>query len=121
LAGGRSSWDAAAAAPESARGGGGAAGGATGAYKPRSSVRFDVERSPALTPAWKSSGWSREQAQQKKAGERREVERSPDLHPDRNAEVDEVLKAEMQLNERQLDRDWYSQVRSALLWVDRAG
>jgi pre-mRNA-splicing factor ATP-dependent RNA helicase DHX38/PRP16 len=68
-------------------------------------VRFDVERSPALTPAWQSSSWSKE----RKAGERRDVERSPDLQPDRTAEVDEALVAEMKANERQLDRDWYDQ------------
>lgn len=82
LAGRGSSWDAAAAAPESARSG---AGGGTGAYKPRSSVRFDVERSPALTPAWHSSSWEKQRGP--KPGERRSVERSPDLAPDRNAEV----------------------------------
>lgn len=102
---GRSSWDAAAAAPATARGGD--AGAGTGAYKPRSSVRFDVERSPALTPAWQSSGWSR---QQPKAGERRELERSPDLDAARGGKGDAVLQQEMEENERQLDRDWYDQV-----------
>lgn len=80
LAGSRSGWDAAAAAPDVARAGG---GGGKGGYKPRSSVRFDVERSPALTPAWQSSSWSKE----RKAGERRDVERSPDLQHDRTAEA----------------------------------
>lgn len=105
---GRSSWDAAAAAPSTARGAGPGAG--TGAYKPRSNVRFDVERSPALTPAWQSSGWSR---QQPKAGERRELERSPDLDAGRGAPAgqgDTALRQEMEENERQLDRDWYDQV-----------
>jgi len=30
-----------------------------GAPRPRSSVRFDVEESPALTPTWKSASWNR--------------------------------------------------------------
>ncbi|KAL4449004.1 hypothetical protein ABPG77_007721 [Micractinium sp. CCAP 211/92] len=104
---GRSSWDAAAAAPATARGDGSGAG--TGAYKPRSTVRFDVERSPALTPAWQSSGWSR---QQPKAGERRELERSPDLDAPRGGaggKEDAALRQELEENERQLDRDWYDQ------------
>ena len=27
--------------------------------RPRSSVRFDVEESPALTPTWKSASWNK--------------------------------------------------------------
>ena len=107
LAGGRSSWDAAAAAPELARAGGGG-GNATGGYKPRSSVRFDVERSPALTPAWKSSSWAK--AAPSKRGERRDVERSPDLAEGRGGAATEADVREREESERQLDRDWYDQV-----------
>ncbi|GAB4824172.1 hypothetical protein N2152v2_011218, partial [Parachlorella kessleri] len=60
LAGGRSSWDAVARAPEVARAGSATAAAAGGAPRPRSGVRFDVEPSPALTPTWQSSSWSRE-------------------------------------------------------------
>lgn len=68
-------------APRSAGTGTAAAAGA--APRPRSGVRFDVEASPALTPTWQSSSWSRDAAAKKRAaGGGRDVERSPDLRRD---------------------------------------
>lgn len=68
-------------------------------------VAFDVAPSPALTPSWKSSSWS-------KAAARRDVEEagSPELRRgaggQEGGEFDEALKRELELDERQAERDW---------------
>ena len=113
----RGAWDGGAtpSLPQVARPGGGGGGGpATGASAAAGGiggrVTFDMEPSPALTPSWKSTSWSR-------AAERRDREAagSPELAPDdrRGADgadsFDEALRREAEAEERQLERDWYDQ------------
>eukprot|EP00879_Flechtneria_rotunda_P008294 GHRR01008688.1.p1 GENE.GHRR01008688.1~~GHRR01008688.1.p1 ORF type:complete len:458 (+),score=154.24 GHRR01008688.1:206-1375(+) len=67
-------------------------------------VRFEVEASPALTPTWKSTSWSR---QKKDGTSGAEGDDSPKLGEDGAGEFDEALKREAELEEIQLERDWY--------------
>mmetsp|Transcript_29689 Transcript_29689/g.83695 ORF Transcript_29689/g.83695 Transcript_29689/m.83695 type:complete len:1298 (+) Transcript_29689:152-4045(+) len=87
----------------------GAGGSSASAGKPpkfQSSVRFDtVEESPALTPSWKSTSWSRPSKSKTSA----DVERSPDLAEDKenlNGGDDEE-RARWEAAQRDLDRSWY--------------
>ena len=67
----------------------------------RSSVRFaGAAASPAMTPSWKANAWAGGPAGNTggEAGDK-----SPELH----GETDDLLDAEWQANEKQLDRDWY--------------
>jgi hypothetical protein len=56
-------------------------------------VRFEVEPSPALTPTWKSTSWSRQQQQQQQQGGTGAAgDESPELRGDGGGEFDEALK-----------------------------
>ncbi|GIL69699.1 hypothetical protein Vretifemale_520, partial [Volvox reticuliferus] len=77
--------------------------------------QFDTGASPALTPSWKSASWNRAGATGQGGREGR-VERSPELRPEGEGEgagggaadsYDEVYARERELEERQLERDWY--------------
>eukprot|EP00798_Chlamydomonas_sp_ICE-L_P027222 gene27222-2471_t len=91
-----------------ASGGGGSSRGSARAGR----VEFDVAPSPALTPTWKSASWNR--PQKKATGKGEEVERSPDLRPEEERRgdedgFDETMRRELELDERQQERDWYDQ------------
>lgn len=103
--------------PTPARAGGAASAtpGGSGGVPPkfRSSVRFEtVEPSPALTPTWKSTSWSRQEKQHKSGTE---VDRSPDLvNAGRGAWGDDTeegakARALWEEEQKQLDRSWYDQ------------
>eukprot|EP00200_Dunaliella_tertiolecta_P008619 CAMPEP_0202370528 /NCGR_PEP_ID=MMETSP1127-20130417/2125_1 /ASSEMBLY_ACC=CAM_ASM_000462 /TAXON_ID=3047 /ORGANISM="Dunaliella tertiolecta, Strain CCMP1320" /LENGTH=1402 /DNA_ID=CAMNT_0048966503 /DNA_START=21 /DNA_END=4229 /DNA_ORIENTATION=- len=76
-------------------------------------VQFDTAPSPALTPSWKSTSWSKAASAPPKRGD--VAERSPDLRPEEEDapkeppadEFDEILRREHELDERQMERDWY--------------
>lgn len=75
-----------------ARGAGGAATGASGIVSSIGRVKFEVEASPALTPSWKSTSWSRPKRPGANAGGEAGDE-SPKLAEEAPAgEFDEALK-----------------------------
>ncbi|WIA41331.1 hypothetical protein OEZ86_004928 [Tetradesmus obliquus] len=91
--------------------GGGATGasGTGGGAASIGRVRFEVEQSPALTPTWKSTSWARQKAAGGAAGGAEGAE-SPVLGEggeDGTAGFDEALKREAELEEIQMERDWY--------------
>lgn len=78
----------------------GSAGGA-GMPRQRSSVRFaGAAASPAMTPSWKANAWAGGPGAGTGNGA---GDRSPELR----GETDDLLDAEWQANEKQLDREWY--------------
>lgn len=67
----------------------------------RSSVRFaGAAASPAMTPSWKANAWAGGPGADAGNGA---GDRSPELR----GETDDLLDAEWQANEKQLDREWY--------------
>ena len=69
--------------------------------RPRSSVRFDVEESPRLTPTWRSAAWNRPPAALRDGGARQyasPVLQGGDIRPSDPAWA---------TAEAQADRDWY--------------
>ncbi|KAL6760535.1 P-loop containing nucleoside triphosphate hydrolase protein [Haematococcus lacustris] len=78
-------------------------------------VQFDMPgASPALTPTWKSTSWSKAAAGVAGAAKKGEIrERSPELKPagapgeGHDDSFDEQMKREVEAEERQLERDWY--------------
>lgn len=71
---------------------GGKSGIPTGESNTGGRVKFDVEHSPALTPSWKSTSWS-------KAAAKRDTEgaASPELRPDDAHEFDETMRCASRL------------------------
>ncbi|KAK9816661.1 hypothetical protein WJX72_003431 [[Myrmecia] bisecta] len=96
-----SSWDyLASPAPSPVRAG---SGKGASVPRPRSSVRFEVEPSPVITPSWQSNSWNKKKTSQSN-GER---EPSPELRPDGEAVL--ARDENWQQAEKQVDRDWYDQ------------
>ncbi|KAF6263292.1 P-loop containing nucleoside triphosphate hydrolase protein [Scenedesmus sp. NREL 46B-D3] len=98
----------------SVRAGAGGATGASGTGAGAASVgrvRFEVEQSPALTPTWKSTSWARQQKPGgAAAGAGDGGGESPVLGEggdDGAAGFDDALKREAELEEIQMERDWY--------------
>lgn len=78
--------------PSRGAAGGGAATGASGIAAGIGRVKFEVEASPALTPSWKSTSWSRPKRPGANAGGE-DGDESPKLADEAPAgEFDEALK-----------------------------
>ncbi|MEW5316382.1 MAG: hypothetical protein WDW38_007760 [Sanguina aurantia] len=98
--------------PSVAVAGSGLRSGANGGATP-GRVQFDIAPSPMLTPSWNSNSWNRPKNTAKN-GASNNVERSPELRPESetgkgpNADgFDEEFAREKELEERQVERDWY--------------
>jgi len=80
-----------------------------GAPRPRSSVRFDVEESPALTPTWKSASWNRAPAPARGRGADgtgAAVDASPELRDGGGAGAAPEDDPEWANAEAKADRSW---------------